>query len=126
MQRRDILTGVAALAGARWAGEGIDVDELTDEDESGLYTTGEFAPSGFTMYSDLEYADVVIRGDEFDDQQLVARYDYSGPFLAAEYDRDDGTAQVGFLADLTPSQARELGAALYQAAEEHEARWGGE
>lgn len=136
MERRSFMEGVAALAGVRWADQDVDVDELTSGAEAGddptleeiaaerggPYTTGEFTPPGFMHRTGFRVGEIVMWGDDFDEFDLAVQYDYNGPYIAQEFASDDGD-QVDLMTKLTPEQARQLGAALYQAAEEHESRW---
>lgn len=119
VNRRQYMAGVAALAGARWEAEDIDPDD-TEPLEGGNYTTGEFTPQRIIATGKSNVAGWTIEDDDVTDRLLEVFYDTEDVNLTIQGESDDVLASE--LAVLTPHQARQLGAALYQAGEELERR----
>ncbi|ELZ21481.1 hypothetical protein C475_18726 [Halosimplex carlsbadense 2-9-1] len=127
MHRRDFLSSVAALAATRWEQEDYDIDNVEEWAplEDGGYTTGEFTPSTLTTSWGNEFSGGAFPDEKFSERTVTVFYDTTDVNLCFEGrdgDPGDGGLRAGGLIQLTPEQARELGASLYQAGEELERR----
>jgi hypothetical protein len=123
VQRRDFMSGVAAVAASRWNAEGYDIENVDEWDpvDGGAYQTGTFTPEYLIASGhDGDRAEWLFERGDFPDETIEVHYDKSGVSIALEGAGESHRA--GSLANLTPEQARQLGAALYQAGEELERR----
>lgn len=118
--RRQYMAGVAALAGVRWENEDIDPDDA-DPLEGGVYTTGEFTPKRMLSSGEGDVTKWILEDDDFTDRTVEVFYDNLDVLLALD-GNGEGDLRAGALGVLTPEQARQVGAALYQAGEELERR----
>ena len=124
MQRRRFIEAVAALAAARWEEEGYDPEDLDGWEPMapGSYRTGKFAPSLLTTSGEGSAGHWLVEDANLDARSLEIHYDSGGVKLSFEGTGD--ALRGGMLAELQPAQARRAAAALYQAAEELDARRG--
>ena len=122
MQRRRFIEAVAALAATRWEAEGYDPADLDGWEpmEPGTYTTGEFTPSLLITSGEGSAGRWLIEDADLDARSLEIHYDSGGVKLSFEGTSD--ALRGGMLAEFQPEQARKAAAALYQAAEELDAR----
>lgn len=125
MNRRRYMSAVAALASVRWGRQGYDPAELEEWSDlgGGIYTTGEFTPA--TLIASASGVIGTWRCDDDDDlaERVVSvSYDSRHVSLSLDGETAGGDAEAGALAGFEPEAAKELGAALYQAAEELERR----
>lgn len=124
MERREFIEGVAALTATRWDAEGHDPENIEEwaPTEPGTYTTGEFSPVYLSTSGSVPGGEWLLEDSDFTERSIQVFYDQRKVNLgvSGEGEGIDG----GLLAELNPDQARELGAALYQAAEELERRPG--
>lgn len=122
MQRRGFLGGVAGLAASQWAADGLDPAniEAWDPLEDGIYQTGSISPHAVSSSGGGAAASWLIEDDDLTDRTASVAYSRSGISLAVEGESDG--LHAGALAELTPEQARDLAAALFQAAEEYDRR----
>ncbi|WP_418280816.1 hypothetical protein [Halorubrum sp. DTA98] len=122
--RRQYLAGVAALAAARWNDAEYDIDAVDEWGpiKGGLYTTGVFSPESLLTSGNDPAADWLVEDDDLTDRTLEVTYDSEGVQLAIEGSAED--TRAGGLAEVSPEQAREIAAAIFQAAEELERREG--
>lgn len=120
--RREYLDGVAAAAAARCAADGYDLSAADEWDpvESGLYPTGEFVPKSLSTSGESGAASWLVEDDGFDNRTIEVGYTPDGVNLTLEGEINGGYG--GALAGLTAEQAKEIGAALYQAGEELQQR----
>jgi hypothetical protein len=127
MERRDFMASVAGLAATRWENEGYNPENIEEWDplEDGQCTTGEFTPSTLTTSWGREFSGGVFPDEQFSERTVTVDYDTTDVnfcFEGRDGDPDDGGHRAGGLIQLTPEQAQQLGAALYQAGEELERR----
>lgn len=123
MNRRTYMEGVASLAAARWAGEDYDIENVDEWDApDGLYTTGEFAPESLRGDGRGQIGEWCIRDRDLTDRTVTTCYDERGVNLFVE--GSGGELSTGCSIKIAPDTAKELAAALYQAAEEFEKRPG--
>lgn len=120
--RRQCMAGVAALAGVRWEDEDIDPDD-TEPLEGGMYTTGEFVPERVFATGESGAARWAIEDPFLTDRAVDVFCDPQHVNLNIHGEGDD--IRAGQLAVLSAEQARQLGAALFQAGEELERRQDG-
>jgi len=122
LTRREAMNGVAALAASRWAADNLDIEDADEWEPptDGIYTTGAFAPAGISTSGNGQVADWLLEDADFTDRTLKVSYGHCEVQLSMEGRAD--AVRAGALASLTPEQARELGAALYQAGEELDRR----
>jgi len=122
LTRREAMNGVAALAASRWAADGLDIEDADEWEPptGGSYDTGMFEPDGISTSGHGQVADWLLEDADFTDRTLKVFYDDGEVHLTMEGSADD--VRAGALATLTTEQARELGAALYQAGEELDRR----
>ena len=120
--RRQYMAGVAALAAGRWSDAEYDIDAVDEWEplKGGLYTTGVFSPASILTSGDDPDGGWLVEDDDLSERTLEVTYDSDGVQLAIEGSAADTCA--GGLAELSPEQAREIAAALYQAGEELERR----
>jgi len=123
--RRQYMGGVAALAATRWENEDYDIENADEWEplKGGIYETGTFTPAALTTSGDGKVAGWLLEGDDFSERAVEVFYDPSAVHLS--FEGSDGDLRAGGLAELTTEQARELAAALFQAAEELDRRPGG-
>lgn len=124
MQRREFMGGVAALAATRWDGEDYDIENAENwEPPTGdTFQTGTFTPKLVTTSADGKIGGWLLEDTDFTERTMEVFYDSSGVHLTIEGKGDD--VRGGGLAELDTEQARNLAAALYQAAEELDRRPG--
>lgn len=121
--RREFMEGVAVLASARWDEEPYDIEDAENWDPVETdHTTGQFTPSRIWTSCDGPIGGLQIR-DELDDHDLDVWYDAGGVNVDFEGRSEEFRATAG--CTFSPKEARELAAALYQAAEELDRRPGG-
>lgn len=120
--RRQYMAGVAALAAARWDDAEYDIDAVDEWGplEGGVYRTGRFSPASLLASGDDPDGRWLVEDDDLSDRTLDVTYAQEGVEIAIEGSAED--TRAGALASLSPEQAREIAAALYQAAEELERR----
>jgi hypothetical protein len=120
--RREYLSGVAAAAAARCAADGYDLAAAGEWDpvENGLYSTGEFTPAKFSTSGENGAAGWLLEDEDFTEKTIEVTYTADSVNLTLEGDAEDDYG--GALAGLTAEQAKDLGAALYQAGEELQQR----
>lgn len=124
MERRTFMGGVATLAAARWNDEGVDIEavEAWEPLDGGVYHTGRFTPQAVQTSGDGTKAGWSLSDDDFSDRTMEVFYSPDAVNLTFEGTGDP--VWGGGLAELTTDQARELAAALFQAAEELDRRSG--
>lgn len=124
MERRDFMSSVAALAATRWENEGYDPEKIEEWEElqGGTSDTGSFTPTTLRTSGHCELADWVIPDEDLDDRIVNVFYDTTDVSLC--FEGTSGDIRGGGLVQFSPEQARQLGAALYQAGEELERRQG--
>jgi len=122
MQRREFMGGVAALAVTRWENEDYDIENVENWNPlvGGTYNVGTFTPQLLTTSGDGPVSDWLLEDDEFADRTMEVYYDPDAIHLTFEGEGDG--VRGGGLAELTTDQARDLAAALFQAAEELDRR----
>jgi hypothetical protein len=122
LTRREAMNGVAALAASRWAADGLDIADADEWEPptGGSYETGTFEPDKILTSGNGQVADWMLDDADFTDRTLEVFYDDGEVHLAMDGSAD--AVRAGALATLTTEQARELGAALYQAGEELDRR----
>ena len=122
MQRREFMGGVAALAATRWDGEDYDIEnaENWEPPTGGTFQTGTFTPTLVTTSADGQIGGWLLEDTDFTERTMEVFYDADGVHLTIE-GKGDGV-RGGGLAELDTDQARDLAAALYQAAEELDRR----
>lgn len=121
-ERRDVLQGLLALAGAQWAEEGIDP---TNVEEWGALERSTYLVDEF----DVERAAATLHGPAF--RGVIRREDVTDCALRVDYTPEhvllsveaagDADVEASAAADVAPTTAKELGAALYRAGRELEA-----
>lgn len=122
MQRREFMGGVAALAATRWDSEDYDIEnaENWEPPTGGTFETGTFTPKLVTTSGDGKIGGWLLEDTDFTERTMEVFYDDGGVHLTIEGKGDD--VRGGGLAELDTDQARNLAAALYQAAEELDRR----
>jgi hypothetical protein len=117
MQRREFMNGVAAIAATRWDNEEYDIENAENWDtmEGGSYTTGKFDPSAMRASGEGSVASWSIDPSEFDERVVEVYYDTSGVHVSMEGNSDG--LYGGALGQFDPEEAKQLAAAIYQAAE---------
>lgn len=122
MQRRTFLGAVATLAGTRWENEGYDIENADEWEplDGGTYNTGSFTPMELMSSGEGEFAGWLIEDDDLSERTMEVFYDSNAIHLS--FEGSGGDMRAGGLGSLSPDQARNLGAALYQAGEELEWR----
>jgi hypothetical protein len=120
MARREFLEGVAALAGTRWEEEDYDIDDADNWDAmaGGIYETGSVSPALITGSVERPMSAIRVAEDDVDEHHIDVDYTSKGVHCAVEAENADGDVRIGAMCKLTPEQAKELGAILYQAGEE--------
>lgn len=120
--RRQYLGGVATLAATRWENEDYDIENVENWDplKGGTYTTGTFTPQQLTTSGEGTVSGWLLEDDDFTDRTMEVFYDPDAVHLTLEGQGED--LRRGGLAELTTDQARDLAAALFQAAEELDRR----
>lgn len=129
--RRTFMEGVASMAAANWAEADYDIEDAENWDpvQGGLYIVDEFTPSQIittaTVHADDPFHRVncEIFPEQLPERDVIISYDPSA--VNVEIDGSGEDRRGGSLASLTPEQAREVAAAIYQAAEELDRRPGG-
>lgn len=122
MQRRDFMSAVAALAATRWDNEDYDIENAEEWEpiDSGTYETGRFSPDYLSASGQGKFASWLLEDDDLPERTMEVFYSPQAVHLT--FEGSDGDVRAGGLADLTTDQARDLAAALYQAAEELDRR----
>lgn len=122
--RREFLEGVATVAAARWQSDELEIDNVDEWEpiRSAVYETGEVEADSLSAMGQAGPAHWRVGDDDIEERILTASYDEEGPRLAVAGRAEGGLPKSESLARLTPDQARELAAALYQAAEEYDRR----
>jgi hypothetical protein len=120
VSRREYMAGVASLAAVRWDSEDYDIENADEWEplKRGIYETGTFVPLAISSNGRGASASWMIEDDQLQERALQVWYDPESVHIAFEGESDETYA--GGLAELEPEQAKELGAALYQAAVEYE------
>ena len=122
MQRREFMGGVAALAATRWENEDYEIENADEWEplKGGSYTTGTFVPESMRTSGEGAVAGWLLEDDEFEDRTVEVFYDTSGVHLTIEGSGDD--LYGGAIGEFEPDAAKQLAAALFQAAEEYDRR----
>lgn len=120
--RREYMAGVAALAAARWETEDYDIENVENWEpmKHGTYTTGTFSPGYFSTSGEGKVGGWLLEDEDLSERTLEVFYDTQEVHLTMEGKSDD--VRSGGLAAFDTDQARDLAAALYQAAEELDRR----
>lgn len=124
MPRATVLQGLAAATAAMTPGTGVQPSDGADWTGYESYETlsGEFDKLFAHVHGEIVWSD--LEPDDFSEHVLEVRYDSTGIYLGVDGHSD--TIGLGLLATLTDEQARDAAIALWQAAEEKEARDTGE
>jgi len=122
MQRREFMGGVAALAATRWENEDYDIENAEDWEpiEGGSYTTGTFVPATMRTSGEGAVTSWLLEDAEFEDRTTEVFYDTSGVHVTIEGSSED--LYGGAIGEFDPDEAKQLAAALFQAAEEYDRR----
>ena len=122
LSRRQYMAAVVTAAAARWDNEKYDIENADEWEpmDGGTYETGQFTPSALTTSGDGTVAGWLIEDDKLTERTMEVFYDPSAVHLTFEGKSDE--LRAGGLAELTTDQAREIAAALFQAAEELDRR----
>lgn len=122
MQRLDSKSGVGTLAAARWASEDYDIENIKEWGpmEDGIYTVGKFTPAYFSTSGEGKACSWLLEGHDLTESEVEVHYDPDEVHMTMQGEGEG--IRGGTLVALDPEQAKEIGAALYQAGEELE-RW---
>ena len=122
LSRREYMGAVAAAAATRLDNEEYDIENADQWEplSGGTYQIGQFTAQMLTASGQGAVGGWLVERGVLDDCLVEVFYSTDGITVALEGDAGDVRASTG--AELAPDQAREIGAALYQAAEELEAR----
>lgn len=122
MNRREVLQALGAAASAAWVEEGYDPSDLQSwRDEGGPYsTTQEVTPTSIMPFAEGRFASFSTPRGAFEERSVEVFYDSEDIVLAGQANSDD--LKVDMSIGFSPEAAREVAVALYQAAEEFEAR----
>jgi len=126
MDRRTFITTLPGLVGfamTRWDEEGITpptLDDDLDPIDNGIYRTGEFTPEAVTGSGQGPISQWEFNAEDFEEQVLEICYTCGGVSLEIQAKGEE--KRDGMLADFSTDQAREIAAALWQAAEERDHR----
>jgi hypothetical protein len=114
--------GVRARVAGRWDAAEYDISNVDDWPElgSGTFTIEQLPTEGFSSSGETGVAGWVFDGDDVADRTTTVYYARDGVHVGLEGENE--STRVSVEARLSPEQARQLGAALYQAGEELE-RW---
>lgn len=122
MERRDFMSAVAALAGTRWDNEDYDVANVEnwDDVDCGSYCTGSFSPLEVNTNGDGPISGWLLEDDELDERMTEVFYTSDAVFISVEGRGEN--IYSGSRGGFEPDQAKQVAAALYQAAEELQQR----
>lgn len=117
MQRRSFMQALAALAASR----GVNLEDTDEEDPVDTldYWVADVEPKVIRSSGGGVVAGWDIEGESLDELQVAAWYDSAG--VALDLQGDGELVRTSTFAQLDPDEARELGVALFQAAEELDA-----
>ncbi len=114
------MSAVAAVG--CWDDEDYDIENVDEWEpmDGGTYETGRLTPSRLRASGDGTVAGWLIEEDTFTNRTMEVFYNSSAVHLTFEGKSEE--LRAGGLAELTTDQARDLAAALFQAAEELDQR----
>ncbi len=112
----------ADLAAARLDTEDYEIDNADEWGTMGCqsFYTGTFTPDSIQTSGDGTVAGWLLEDDDLDDRTLEVFYDTSGVHVAIEASGEAVFGSTG--CEFSPTQAKQVAAALYQAAEELQRR----
>lgn len=120
--RRQSMAGVAAAEASQWDAEDYDLETVDEWEplDGGTYETFNFEPEKLLTSGEGTCVGWLMENDDLEIRTVNVFYYPTNVSLGFEGENDD--LRAGYLAILTTEQAKELGAALYQAGEEFERR----
>lgn len=121
--RRNFMSAVAALAGTRFDDADYEIENVDEWGPiDGTYLIESFSPAAVNASGDGTVASWLLEDHELEDRTAEVFYNQSGVLLAFEATGKERNVRTGSRSEFTPEQAKELAAALYQAAEELQRR----
>ncbi len=118
--RRQYMSAVAAAAAARWDDEDYDIENVDEWEpmDGDTYRTATFTPRYLSATGEGKFASWVLEDEDLPERTMDVFYRTEAVHLTFEGADRERDVRAGSLADLSTDQAKELAAALYQAAEE--------